>query len=185
MLSVGSFDDCADDHYWWSRSPEERLEAIEINRQIVYGYGATPPPDFREFLKSFEDEEVQYLLIGGYAVGFYGYPRATAGLDIWVAIHPDNARKIVSALQRFGMDAEGLNADLFLREGQIIRMGVPPIRIEIHTGISGVEFNACYARRQRAELEGITVNIIALDDLKANKRASGCHRDLEDIEHIP
>ena len=84
------------------------------------------PPDFKEFLKLLEDHKVHYLLIGGYAVGYYGYPRATADMDIWIAIHPDNAQKIVSVLREFGFDVPELSADLFLKEQQIVRMGVPP-----------------------------------------------------------
>ena len=143
------------------------------------------PQDFREFLKSLEGECVQYLLIGGYAVGCYGHSRATADLDVWIAVSTDNAARSARALQRFGMAVPDLNAELFLKKDKIIRMGLPPMRIEMHTGVSGVEFDACYARRQRVNLDGIEVNLIHLDDLKTNKRASGRHRDLDDLDHLP
>ncbi len=143
------------------------------------------PPDFNEFLKSFEEEKVDYLLIGGYAVGFYGYARATADLDVWIAVNPINAEKVVRALRRFGMNTPDLTPDLFLEEGKIARMGVPPLRIEIQTGVSGVDFESCYKRRQRVDVRGFDVNIIDLEDLKANKRAANRFKDLDDLEHLP
>lgn len=143
------------------------------------------PQDFAEFLKLLEDEEVKYLLIGGYAVGFYGYPRATADMDVWVAVNPDNAEKTVKVLERFGMQTPELTADLFLEKGNVIRMGVPPVRLEIQTDISGVEFDECYAHRRRVDMGTVEINMISLEDLKTNKKASGRHKDLEDVEHLP
>jgi len=143
------------------------------------------PQDFKDFLKLLEDEKVEYLLIGGYAVGYYGYPRSTADMDVWIAVNPDNAKKIVIALERFGMTMPELTIDLFMEKGKIIRIGVPPMRIEIQTDISGVEFASCFSRRQRADIGGIEVNLIHLEDLKINKRESGRHKDLEDLEHLP
>ena len=143
------------------------------------------PPDFKDFLKLLKEHSVQYLLIGGYAVGYHGYPRATADMDIWVAIQPDNANRIVSVLKEFGLDVPELTSQLFLQEKRIIRMGVPPVRLEITTSISGVEFDACYERRIVAELDGVEVNLISLDDLKANKKASGRSKDITDLEKLP
>ena len=81
------------------------------------------PQDFRDFLKLLEDENVDYLLIGGYAVGYYGYPRATADMDVWIAVNPANAEKTVRALERFGMKTPEITADLFLdKEPRINKM---------------------------------------------------------------
>ena len=143
------------------------------------------PRDFRDFLKLLEDEGVEYLLIGGYAVAYYGYPRATADMDVWIAVNPENARRTVKALRRFGMESPEITAELFLDKGKVIRMGVPPMRLEIQTEISGVDFADCYARRCRADMGGFDGDLIALEDLKVNKRASGRHKDLEDLEHLP
>lgn len=143
------------------------------------------PDDFKEFLKLLNVQEVEYLLIGGYAVGYYGYPRVTADIDIWIAINPQNAAKIVTALKDFGFDLPELSSELFLKDNQIIRMGVPPLRIEITTGISGVDFRDCYAERQTATLDGMEVKLISLRHLKINKRASGRHKDLNDLENLP
>ena len=143
------------------------------------------PPDFKDFLKLLNEHKVQYLLIGGYAVGYHGYPRATADMDIWVAIHPDNAGKIVTVLCEFGFDVPELTADLFLQENQIVRMGVPPIKLEIVTSISGVEFDECYQERITDVLDGVKVDLIDLTHLKINKKASGRYKDLADLENLP
>jgi len=142
------------------------------------------PPDFKEFLQLLNSRQVEYLLIGGYAVGYYGYPRATADMDIWIATQPENATKVVNVLQEFGFGVEELTPDLFLEEEQIIRMGVPPMRIEILTTISGVSFEECYAARQVDILDGVEVNLISLDHLKVNKKASGRYKDLNDLENL-
>jgi hypothetical protein len=143
------------------------------------------PRDFKEFLKLLNAHQVEYLLIGGYAVGYFGYPRATADMDIWIAMHPANAEKIVTALKAFGFNPPELSPDLFLKEWQIIRLGVPPFRIEISTTISGVNFNECYVERIVDELDGEQVNLICLKHLKINKKASGRHQDLADLENLP
>ena len=143
------------------------------------------PKDFKDFLRLLNDEKVDYLLIGGYAVGYYGYPRATNDIDIWIAAHPENAKKVVKVLKKFGFDAPDLRPDLFLQQNKIIRMGHPPMRIEILTSLSGVEFDACYQRKEVDTLAGISVNLISLKDLKRNKQASGRHKDLDDLENLP
>ena len=106
-------------------------------------------------------------------------------MDIWVSVSDSNARKAVKVLSDFGMPKETLSRELFLERDKIIRMGVPPVRIEVITGASGVEFAECYSRREVIDIEGIPVNFISLKDLKANKRAAGRHKDLEDLEHLP
>jgi hypothetical protein len=143
------------------------------------------PDDFKEFLKLLNEAEVQYLLIGGYAVGYHGYPRATADMDIWVAIAPENASKLVSVLRQFGMDDPKLTPALFQERGKIIRMGVPPMRIEILTEIDGVAFADCYAERVTTKIDGQSVHLISRKQLRINKRASARHKDLDDLEHLP
>jgi hypothetical protein len=142
------------------------------------------PPDFKEFLQLLNSHRVEYLLIGGYAVGYYGYPRATVDMDIWVALHPKNAERVVDVLREFGFNIPELSPDLFLKEEQIIRMGVPPMRIEILTSISGVSFEECYQERQVDTLDEVEVNFISLQHLKINKQASGRYKDLNDLEHL-
>ncbi len=90
----------------------------------------------------------------------------------------------MAALKEFGFDVPELRRELFLQRDQIVRMGVPPVRIEIATTISGVEFDDCYQERVVDELDGVRVNLISLKHLKINKKASGRHRDLDDLEHL-
>src|SRR3990170_240151 len=143
------------------------------------------PQDFKDFLRLLDANGVEYLLIGGYAVAYHGYPRATEDIDIWIASDPENARHIISALKEFGFDVPELNPDLFLKPDSIVRLGVPPLRIELSTTISGVAFADCYMARVTEVIDGIKVNIINLVDLKKNKKASGRFRDLDDLERLP
>jgi hypothetical protein len=143
------------------------------------------PPDFKDFLKLIKSKNIRYLLIGGYAVGYHGYPRATNDMDIWIAIDIVNAELLVQVLKEFGFDTPQLSKDLFLEENKIIRMGVAPIRIEILTSISGVNFEECYQKKVVDEIDGIQVDIIDLRHLKINKKASGRHKDLDDFENLP
>lgn len=99
-------------------------------------------------------------------------------------MHSLNAEKIVTVLKEFGFDIPELKPEIFLKENQIIRMGVPPIRIEISTTISGVDFAECYQGRIIDEMDGIQVNLISLKHLIINKKASGRHKDLDDLEHL-
>src|SRR6267143_4869790 len=130
-------------------------------------------PDFKEFLQLLRSAKIEYLLVGGYAVGHYGFPRATGDLDIWIANHDENASRLVEVLRHFGFDVPELNKSLFQTPGHVVRMGVPPVRLEILSSIDGVEFQDCYRRRESAEIDGIEVDVISLADLKTNKRATG------------
>ena len=140
------------------------------------------PPDFKEFLRLLNSNNVEYLLIGGYAVNYYGYARATADLDVWIALDPANAERVAQVLRAFGF--ERAEAVAFLAPRKIIRMGVPPVRLEILTSISGVEFAECYAHRVEVDIDGVPVKLIQLDDLKRNKAASGRIKDRLDLEQL-
>jgi len=142
-------------------------------------------PDFKDFLRLLSSHAVEYLLVGGYAVGYHGYPRATGDLDVWIAVNESNAQRAATVLRDFGMPEEEISEEMFLERDQIIRMGVPPVRIEVITGASGVDFAECYSRREVIEINGISINFISLQDLKTNKRACGRHKDAEDLEHLP
>src|SRR5260221_133293 len=111
--------------------------------------------DFREFLQCLNARGVDFLVIGGHALAFHRYPRATAHLDVWVAVNSTNADRLTAALRDFGFDVPELSPDLFIREDRIIRMGVAPNRIEIQTGIDGVNFSECHPQRVTAELDGV------------------------------
>ncbi|HVX84713.1 MAG TPA: DUF6036 family nucleotidyltransferase [Phycisphaerae bacterium] len=141
-------------------------------------------PDFKELLKLFNEESVEYLLIGSYAVGVHGYPRGTVDMDIWIAVNPANADRVMRALNSFGF-GNVVNREWFLDPKKIVRMGVPPYRIEISTEISGVTFEECYPRRVSAVVDGIPTKVISLPDLRINKRAAGRDKDLNDLKNLP
>ena len=141
--------------------------------------------DFKEFLRLLNANRVDYLLVGGYAVGLHGYPRATVDLDVWVRPTPVNAESVLQSLREFGFDAPVLESRLFIDPRSIVRFGVPPFRIEVMTSIDGVEFDACRARAVEFDVEGVPVPVISLADLKINKRAAGRHQDLADLENLP
>lgn len=141
------------------------------------------PPDFREFLKLFLSHEVRFLIIGGYAVNSYGYIRNTGDLDVWIEPTPGNRQRAVQALREFAFpSAPGALLD---NPSEMLRMGMPPLRIEILQSISGVTFDACWPNRVTFEDGDISVPMISLQDLKANKRATGRSKDQLDVENLP
>lgn len=141
----------------------------------------TMPKDFVEFLNTLASNRVEFLLIGGWAVARHGRPRATQDLDVWIARSPENASRVADALREFGFAPEPDTLDRLLAPGTILRMGVPPMRIEILTTISGVEFSECAPRAIELDLGDRIVKVIGLEDLLANKRASGRLKDLADV----
>jgi hypothetical protein len=141
------------------------------------------PPDFSEFLSGLNSAQVEYLLLGGYAVAYYGVPRTTGGMDIWVNPTPDNVARLVATLVAFGF-ANPPPAERFLQPRQVFRMGVPPLRIELLTTVSGVVFAEAFARKAVVSVGGVSVNMISLADLKANKRAAGRRKDLDDLDRL-
>jgi len=127
---------------------------------------------------------VEYLLVGGYAVCYHGYYRTTADMDLWIAVHRQNAAKMVPLIREFGFDVPELSEALFLQKGRIIRMGVEPVRIQVLTEISGCEFAECYSQKVEAMLDGVPVKIIGLADLIKNKLRSGRLKDLDDARKL-
>ncbi|HXR36137.1 MAG TPA: nucleotidyltransferase [Candidatus Binataceae bacterium] len=140
------------------------------------------PTDFKEFLRLLNSNGAEYLVIGGYAVNYHGYPRTTGDMDVWVGTDRRNAEKVTAALSEFGF--QQATPQLFSVPNNVVRMGLPPVRIEILTSISGVEFPQCFQRRAVADFDGVTVNLIDLEDLKTNKKASGRLKDLADLEEL-
>jgi len=127
---------------------------------------------------------VRYLVIGGYAVAFHGHPRYTKDIDIWVEMSPENAARMVRALEQFGFASLGLKVEDFTTPDQIVQLGYPPSRIDILTTPSGVEFASCYEARVQAIIDGVFIQFIDLENLKKNKKATGRHQDLADIENL-
>ncbi len=118
------------------------------------------PSDFKDFLQLLKESRAEYLLVGGYAVSYHGHPRTTGDMDIWIGTTPENAARVVAALQAFGFRNTAPPLEMFSQPDLVIRMGNPPLRIEILTGISGVEFAACWEERELVVLDGVAVSII-------------------------
>lgn len=143
------------------------------------------PPDFKELLSLLNSKQVEYLIIGGYAVAFHGYPRATGDIDIWVGKNSENASRLMDVLHDFGFRVPDDEKKRFLIEPRVLRMGIPPLRVEVLSSISGVEFEECFKSRETAILDNIEVYMISLHHLKINKKASGRLQDLSDLEKLP
>jgi hypothetical protein len=140
--------------------------------------------DFKEFVQSLNNNQVHYLVAGGYAVALHGSPRYTKAIDVWIELSQDNAGQMVAALDEFSFASLGLKPSDFQEPGQVIQLGYPPNRIDILSSIQGVEFAACYDKRVIVEIEGIKVSFIDLDNLKRTKKATGRLQDLADIENL-
>lgn len=141
-------------------------------------------PDFKELIRSLNNSEVKYLVVEGYAVAFHGYPRYTKDLDIWIEMSPDNAERIISALQRFGFGDLELDTSDLLEPDSIIQLGYPPVRIDLITSMDGVSFNECHSTRVEAIIDDVSVPFIDLLHLKQNKEATGRYQDLADLENL-
>ena len=143
------------------------------------------PADFKDFLKLLNSKQVEYLLIGGYAVGYYGYSRATADMDIWISTEEENPDRVVAVLREFGFDLPELTRDLCTQKNRIVRMVSPPLRLEIFTHLTGVELTECYPERVTDIIAGVKIQIIDLGNLRKNKKATGRFKDLDDLENLP
>lgn len=117
-------------------------------------------PDFKEFLQLLSAHNVRYLVVGGYAVAFHGYPRYTKDIDIWIENTPENASRLLQVLEEFGFGSLGLKVEDFLEPDTIIQLGYAPNRIDLLTSIPASEFSKCYEQRVDAEIEGILVHFI-------------------------
>ena len=140
--------------------------------------------DFREFIELLNSNNVKYLVVGGYAVAFHGYPRYTKNMDIWIWINENNAKQLIKTLEEFGFSSLGLKKEDFLKPEYVIQLGYPPNRIDILTKISGLEFEKCYKSRIKTNMDGITIDFINLENLKKNKKAIGRFKDLADLENL-
>lgn len=141
-------------------------------------------PDFRELLRLFNDKNIEYLVVGGYAMAAHGYPRYTGDIDLWVWSTQDNAEKILDALREFGFGEVGLKEDDFQKPQQIIQLGFPPARIDLLTDIDGVTFTDCWPKKLVLDLDGVLVPVIGKSDLILNKEASNRLQDRADLEKL-
>ncbi len=140
--------------------------------------------DFKEFIQSLNDNNVRYLVVGGYAVAVHGYPRYTKDIDIWIDRTPENAKRLLQALEDFGFGSLGLTARDFLEPDIIVQLGYPPNRIDILTSLPGVEFEECFAEKITVQIEDLDVYFVGRECLKRTKSASGRPQDLADLENL-
>ena len=140
--------------------------------------------DYKDMLSCLSDEGVRFLLVGAYALAAHGYLRATTDIDIWVMPSPDNADAVIRALRRFGAPAHGLVAEDLQKQDTILQIGVAPRRVDIITGVSGLDFEAAFTHSIVVDIEGISVHVPSREDLVRNKRASGRTKDLADVEAL-
>lgn len=137
--------------------------------------------EFSEFVACLRDHDVQFMVVGGYAVAAHGHPRYTGDLDIWVQRSVDNASRLLAALAAFGFGSVGLTIDDFITPHHVVQLGYPPLRIDLLTSVDGVEFEACYADRLEIVVDGVGVCFIGLDGLRRNKAASARPQDIADL----
>jgi len=141
-------------------------------------------PDFKELLKLFNDRGVEYLVVGAYALAFYGAPRYTGDIDLLIKISAENSEKIVTAVGDFGFNELGLKAGDFLQADQVIQLGVPPVRIDILTSLTGITWDEAHSGRESGHYGDVPVWFIGKNAYVKNKRATGRAKDLADIEAI-
>lgn len=142
------------------------------------------PTDFKELLELLNANDVRYLLVGGYAVGLHGYARATNDMDIFVGSDQNNAENLVRALTEFGFGEAALSVEIFTKKGSLIVMGVEPMSVDILNYLTGIDFEGAYKNRNIINVEEIEISLISLADLIQNKRETGRHKDLADIEYL-
>ncbi len=141
--------------------------------------------DFKEFVALLNAHGVDYLVVGGYAMALHGRPRHTGDLDIWIRRNPENAGRLMVVLREFGFGEVGLSQADFELPQNVVQLGYPPFRIDLLTDIDGVDFDAAWLNRETTIHDGLTLHFVGLVDLKANKRASGRPRDIDDLEQLP
>ncbi|WP_194777560.1 nucleotidyltransferase [Pararhodonellum marinum] len=142
--------------------------------------------DFKEFIESLNTFEVDYILIGGYAVILHGYNRTTGDLDIWVNPTEINYTKLIKAFSFFGFPTSAIDLKRFLNQEtyNVFTFGRPPIAIDIVTSIQGVEFKDAIQNASEVQVQGIVVRLLSLSDLILTKKAAGRFKDLDDIQNL-
>lgn len=138
-------------------------------------------PDFKDLLAELDRAGAEFALVGGYAVGHWAKPRATKDLDVLISGAPDNLARVASALEKFGAPPNVVRAARNMSEEEVVYLGVEPVRIDLLRRIDGVDTHGVLERCVRVEIGGLSLRVIALQDLIANKRASGRPQDLADV----
>jgi hypothetical protein len=140
--------------------------------------------DLREFVALLNSNEVEYLVVGAFAVAHYGYPRYTGDLDLFFRASEQNVQRLLNALAEFGFGSLGIRAEDLLSAGRVIQLGVNPNRIDLLNSISGVSFDDAWAARQDGNLDGVTTHFIGWRALIRNKQSTGRSKDLGDADEL-
>lgn len=141
-------------------------------------------PEFKEFVELLNANDVEYIVVGAYAVARYGYVRATGDIDVWVRPAQENARRVVKTLHQFGLGSLGYTEEDFTEPDTIVQLGVAPLRIDLLTSIDGVEFERCYEQREIRTLDQVSISFISLSDLRQNKASTGRMKDQLDLQNL-
>ena len=140
--------------------------------------------DFKELLKLLNSHKVEYLVVGSYALAFHGVPRFTGDIDLFIKPDFVNAKRILAALTEFGFGALNLSEEDFMTPDNVVQLGVPPVRVDIMTSLTGVSWEKAQSGRVMGSYGGTAVHFISRDDLIANKKALGRNKDLADIDAL-
>lgn len=140
------------------------------------------PEDFKDFIDLLNVNNVIYLLVGGWAVGIYGTPRATKDIDFLIANDDENLKRLQKTLREFGTPE--IDMEYFKKKGYVFRMGRAPVQIDIINDATGIDFAECYQEREILTIQGVKVSVISKNDLIKNKKASGRNRDLADVDDL-
>ncbi len=140
--------------------------------------------DFNEFIALLNEKGVKYLVIGGYAVAYHGYPRYTKDLDVWVWLDPENALKVTEVIKAFGMGGLDIQAEDFMSAGNVIQLGLPPNRIDILTDLETLDFEKCYADREVVQVGEYTINFIDFESLIVSKKMAARPQDRADVKKL-
>ncbi len=140
--------------------------------------------DFADLLHALNDANARYMIVGAHALAYHARPRATADFDVWVEASTENAPRVYRALAAFGAPLDNLKVEELVDDDLIFQIGVPPLRIDVITGISGVDFAQAWPRRSEGTLNGLRFFVIGREDLIENKKAAGRLKDLADVERL-
>ncbi len=140
--------------------------------------------DLREFVGLLKEKGVKYLVIGGYAVAYHGYPRYTKDIDIWVWLNEENAQKVIETIKAFGMASMNILVEDLLNKNSVIQLGMPPNRIDILTDLETLDFETCYAQKEVLNLDGLEISFIDFDSLVQSKLVAGRPQDKVDAKKL-
>ena len=136
--------------------------------------------DYRDMIVCLLEAEVDFMLVGGYAVALHGWPRTTFDIDFWIMANPENARAVVRAIRAFGAPLMNLAESDFHKPGMVFQIGAAPQRIDIISAVDGLDYTEASQRAVKMNVDGLAIKVISLDDLIANKRAAGRQKDIAD-----